>query len=148
MVFEIILELKRRRRKLAATSRRSNVLTSQRRDVWSIEEKVNERPNITTSQRHDVSTSRRLNVTTSQRHDVSTSRRLNVTTSQRHDFCLKIIKSNGVLIGRREGRVDWSTENRAATTRIIGKDSAFVFFFSHKRLMICRMMCIFSSNMF
>ena len=40
------------------------------------------------------------------------------------------------------------SENRVASIGIIGKDSVFVFFFSHKRLMIYRMVCIFSSNMF
>ena len=36
---------------LAATSRRSSVVTSQHRDVWSTEEKVKERPNVATFQR-------------------------------------------------------------------------------------------------
>ena len=52
VVFKIILELKRRkRRKLAATSRHSSVVTSQRRNVWSIEEKVNKGPNVAMSSR-------------------------------------------------------------------------------------------------
>ena len=44
--------------------------------------------------------------------------------------------------------MDWSVENRVAVIRIIGKDCVFVFFFSHKQLMIYRMMRIFDSNMF
>ena len=52
MVFGIILELKRRRRrKQAATLRHSRFVTSQRRDVWSTEEKFDERLNVATSSR-------------------------------------------------------------------------------------------------
>ena len=46
-----------------------NVVTFQRRDVGSTNEKVNKQ------QRRDVSTSRRLNVVTSQHRDVAMSRR-------------------------------------------------------------------------
>ena len=51
-------------KELARTSRRTNIATSQRRDVGSTNIEVNKQ----------------------QRHDVSTSRR-------QHDFCLSIIKS-------------------------------------------------------
>ena len=53
--------------KMPRTSRRPHFVTSQRRDVGSINIKVNKR------QRRDVSTSRRLNVVTLQRRDVSAS---------------------------------------------------------------------------
>ena len=68
-------------KKVAVTSRRSNVATSQRHDVESTMQKSTSR-NVVTSQRRDVSTSRRPNVATSQRRDVPTSRRqLEICTS-------------------------------------------------------------------
>ena len=39
-------------RRDVGTSRHSNVVSSQRRDVWSIEEKVNKHLNVTTSSRY------------------------------------------------------------------------------------------------
>ena len=81
----------------------SNILMSQRRDTWSTEEKVNERLNVAMSQRCDVSTLRFL----PQNHKKQ-----------------KIPNLEGI-----EEHADWSAKNRAASTRIIGKDSVFVFFF-------------------
>ena len=58
-------------KKVAVTSRRSNVATSPCHDVRSTMQKSTIR-NVVTFQRRDVSTSRRRNVATSQRRDVST----------------------------------------------------------------------------
>ena len=47
VVFRSFLEMQRRRRENpAATSRRSSIVTLQRRDVWSKAVKVKERPNV------------------------------------------------------------------------------------------------------
>ena len=80
------------------------------------------------------------NIAKPQRRDFATSSRL---LPQNHK---KQMEPND---GGIEERTDWSTESREVATRIIGKDTVFVFFFfSDKLLMIYRLMCIFSSDMF
>ena len=56
--------------RMAGTSRRPNIVTSQRRDVESTYKEVNKR------QRRDAPTSRRSNVATLQRCNVATSTRV------------------------------------------------------------------------
>ena len=75
-------------KKVAVTSRRSNVATSPCHDVRSTMQKSTIR-NVVTFQRRDVSTSRRRNVATSQRRDVATSRR-------QHGICTSSFKARMV----------------------------------------------------
>ena len=104
VVFGIILELKRRRRrKQTATSRHYSVVTSQRRDVWSTEEKVDERLNVAMS-----------------------SRFLPQNHKKQRGPNFEIIKERKEESTKKKSNSDWSH----------WKDSRFVFFFSHKRLMI------------
>ena len=94
---------KKKEKKKAATLRHSRVVTSQRRDVWSTEEKVDERLNVATSSRF---------------------------LPQNHK---NQMGPNFEII---EERTEESTKNKATVTGVIGKDSRFAFFFSHKLLMI------------
>ena len=96
--------------------------------------------NFTTFQCRDVVASRRLNVATSRRCNIPTSSRF---LPQNHK---KQMEPND---GGIEECMDWGTKTRAVVTRIIGKDTVFVFLlFFDKLLMIYRLMCIFSFNMF
>ena len=70
----------------SATSQRSNVATSPRRDVPMSRRWVNQ------YRSHQSETSRRLNVATFQRHDVSTSRR-------QHGICTSSFKEPMVQNG-------------------------------------------------
>ena len=86
-------------KKVAVTSRRSNVTTSPHRDVPMSRRWVNN-AEVNNQKRRDVPTSRRLNVATSQRRDVTTSRR-------QHGICTSSYKAQMV----------WNPRHREAYER-------------------------------
>ena len=118
------------------------------RDHFGAEKKKEKKTgsNVSTFQRRDVSTSRRLvnrrkSQQTSQHHDVSMSRTSSRFLPQNHK---KQKRPNFHII---EEHTKESMENEATVIGVIGKDNRFVFFFSHKLLMIYRIMGAANTNM-
>ena len=117
------LSKEKKSRKLVRTSRRTNVATSQRRNVGSM----------------IIGSQQVASVTTPQRCDVSA---ISASTS---------LKAKGPEIeGGIEKRTDEGTECRVAATQISGEDTCFcIFFLSERLLMVYRLIkCITKSSTF
>ena len=90
--------------------------------------------------RKQTETSRHSRVVTSQRPYIWSTKKksTNVSTSRlHHGFCLKNLKKQrGPNFEIIEERKEESTKKKETVTGVIGRDSRFLFFFSHKLLMI------------